>query len=86
MADARVFTQKKEIMDYLGTTKHHVIDALVQAGLPVVFINNRWWSSPSAIDAWLRDFFLQCRGRRLDAQPGVAVPQEIIDMVDESYP
>jgi len=83
MAEPRVFTQKKEIMAYLGTSRHNVVDALVQAGLPVVFINNRWWSSPAAIDAWLRDFFLQCRGQQMEAKPGGTLPREILDFVDD---
>ncbi|MFZ7126402.1 MAG: hypothetical protein ACOWWM_09655 [Desulfobacterales bacterium] len=84
MADNRVLTSKQDVMGYIGTTREYVVDMLVQLGLPVVFINGRWWSSPDAITVWLREFFLQNRGQRIDAKPGQPMSPEIAILLQES--
>ena len=79
----KIFTQKSEIMDYIGTTREYVVDAMVQLGLPVVFVNGRWWSSSQAVDQWLFEFFLTHRGQHIDAKPGM-MPHNIEEMLKEA--
>lgn len=84
MSGCKIFTQKKEIMAYLGTTREYVADSMVQFGMPVVFVNGRWWSSSDAIDKWLVEFFMQHRGRRIDAKSGACIPSDIAAALMES--
>lgn len=74
MLATKLLVGKPAIMEAVGTTRDYVVDTLVMLGLPVVFINGRWFSSTDAINAWLKEFFLANRGRSFDAKPATGMP------------
>jgi hypothetical protein len=74
MPSTKLLVGKPAIKAAVGTTRDYVADTLVMLGLPVVFINGRWFSSTDAIDTWLKEFFLSNRGRSFDAKPGADLP------------
>ncbi len=65
MPATKLLAGKPAIKAVVGTTKDYVLETLVMLGLPVVFINDRWFSSTDAIDTWLKEFFLANRGGAL---------------------
>ena len=69
MSDQGVLKSKEAVMAYLDVSDHLIV-SLVGLGLPVFFVNGRWFSTTAAIDRWLTEFAIANRGKRFCAKNG----------------
>jgi len=76
VSSKKILIGKEAIKTHIGVTTDHVIDTLVRIGLPVTFINGRWFSSVDALDRWMTEFFIANRGKAIDTRNGLYMPTD----------
>jgi len=76
LSSKKILIGKEAIKAHIGVTTDHVVDTLVRIGLPVTFINGRWFSSVDALDRWMTEFFIANRGKTIDTRNGAELPRD----------
>ncbi len=69
MNDGRVLKNKEDVMAYMDVSEHLIV-GLVSLGLPVFFINGRWFSTKDSIDRWMTEFAIANRGKNFCIKNG----------------
>lgn len=60
-------------MAYMDVSEYLII-GLLALGLPVFFVNGRWFSTTDSIDRWMTEFAIANRGKNFSVKNGQVDP------------
>lgn len=69
MSGERILKNLEDVKAYMDVSRQMLL-GLLSLGLPVFFVNGRWFSTTAAIDRWMTEFAISNRGKKFCIKNG----------------